>query len=431
MTKTALQAVRGMNDILPSQSPCWATLETTLQTIAKQYGYAEIRFPVLEQTQLFCRSVGDHTDIVEKEMFTFEARNGDSLSLRPEGTAGCVRAGIEHGLLYNQIQRLWYLGPMFRHERPQRGRTRQFHQFGAEAFGMSGPAIEAELIAMNQALWQTLGLADRITLQINSLGTPQARADYKAALVAYLTEHQDTLDEDSLRRLQTNPLRILDSKNPAIIALLAGAPSLCDCLDSESQAHFNTLCDLLDGLSIAYQINERLVRGLDYYTGTVFEFVTTELGAQGTLSAGGRYNHLVADLGGKATPAVGFALGLERVIELLNQRDTQAEPAQAAIYIVMTEAAVKQGMVLAGVLRQRYPALSIVTDCTQASLKAQLKRADKTGAAFAIIIDDEQAKANTFLLKSLTDRQFTPVTHLQADAIDALDQILPISRSAT
>lgn len=419
MTKTtAIQAVRGMNDILPNQSVYWSRLETTLKTIAKQYGYDEIRFPILEQTQLFCRSVGNHTDIVEKEMFTFEARNGDSLSLRPEGTAGCTRAGIEHGLLYNQIQRLWYLGPMFRHERPQRGRTRQFHQFGAEAFGMPGAAIEAELIAMNHALWQALGLDQHITLHINSLGSLQARADYKAALVAYLTENQSQLDEDSLRRLKTNPLRILDSKHPTVSALLANAPVLSCFLDDASQADFNALCDLLDGLGIAYQVDHRLVRGLDYYTGTVFEFMTTALGAQGTLSAGGRYNHLVADLGGKATPAAGFALGLERVIELLNENHAQVPlPDQPAVYIVTAASAIKQGMVIAQQLRCQYPDVVIITDCTQGSLKAQFKRADKSGANFAMVIDEEHAKSHIFLFKSLTNRDYPQTTHAQVDAV--------------
>ena len=318
--RTTLQAIRGMHDILPEQCRYFAYLEQVTREVLEGYGYEEIRMPLLESTELFKRTIGEVTDIVEKEMYTFEDRNGDSLSLRPEGTAGCVRAGIENGLLHNQTRRLWYAGAMFRHERPQRGRYRQFHQFGAETFGMAGPDIDAELILLSQRLWRRLGIAD-VRLEINSLGSSQARMDYRQRLVDYLSGFQSELDEDSRRRLHSNPLRILDSKNPAMQDIIAGAPRLLDMLDAESEAHFIKLQELLDGAGVAYSVNPRLVRGLDYYTKTVFEWITDRLGAQGTVCAGGRYDGLVEQLGGRSTPAAGFAMGVERLVALLEEGD--------------------------------------------------------------------------------------------------------------
>jgi histidyl-tRNA synthetase len=305
-----------MNDILPEASSAWQHLESVLREVVHAYGYSEMRLPLLEKTELFKRSIGEVTDIVEKEMYTFEDRNGDSLTLRPEGTAGCVRACMEHGLLHNQVQRFWYGGPMFRHERPQKGRYRQFHQIGVESFGMAGPDIDAEMIFMTTRMWQRLGL-EHVVLQINSLGTPAARSSYRTALVEYLGGRFDELDEDSKRRLESNPLRILDSKNPALQAVVDEAPLLPDYLDEESRQHFAGLLALLDAAEIAYEVNPRLVRGLDYYSRTVFEWVTDQLGAQGTICAGGRYDGLVEYLGGRPTPAFGFAIGMERLLALL------------------------------------------------------------------------------------------------------------------
>jgi histidyl-tRNA synthetase len=415
-----------MNDILPDEIPEWARLESLLRHMASLYGYREIRFPILEKTELFARSVGHHTDIVEKEMFTFIARNEDSLSLRPEGTAGCVRAGIEHGLLYNQIQRLWYMGPMFRHERPQRGRTRQFHQFGVEVFGVNNAVMDAELIAMNHSIWQQLGLSDLIELQINTLGSLQSRTQYREALVTYLKQHQADLDEDSQRRLETNPLRILDSKNPAMQSLIEKAPSLHDFLDKESQDHFLNLRHTLDKLSIPYTINTRLVRGLDYYCDTVFEFVTTALGAQGTLSAGGRYNGLVAYLGGNDTPAVGFAMGLERVVELLKEKAAQkpAADTKPAVYLVATGRGVMHSLILAQQLRQHLPEITVITDCTDAGFKSQFKRADKSTAAIALVIGDTEAQENTFLLKFLREQDAPQTAHPQEIVCSVVEKAL-------
>src|SRR5690606_9991173 len=325
-----------MNDILPAQTPVWQYIESVVRSTLRAYGYDEIRMPIVEQTDLFKRSIGEVTDIVEKEMYTFEDRNGDSLTLRPEGTAGCVRAAEEHGLLFNQTQKLWYAGPMFRHERPQKGRYRQFHQIGVECFGMPGPDIDAELIIMTARLWKRLGLLSHLELQINTLGNSEDRKRYKADLVAYLQERLDRLDEDSRRRLNTNPLRVLDSKDPGTQALLENAPSLLDYLDEDSRRHFERLLGLLDGAGVAYRVNPRLVRGLDYYGKTVFEWVTTNLGAQGTVCAGGRYDGLVEQLGGKSTPGVGFAMGMERLVLLLETLQLVPDTANsnADIYIV-------------------------------------------------------------------------------------------------
>ena len=416
MAKT-LQAVRGMNDILPGESSGWQFLDATLRDVVHAYGYQEIMLPLLEKTELFKRSIGEVTDIVEKEMYTFDDRNGDSLTLRPEGTASCVRACMQHGMLHNQVQRLWYTGPMFRHERPQKGRYRQFHQIGVEAFGMAGPDIDAEIIFMSARMWQRLGLKDAM-LQINSLGTVAARADYREALVKYLREHESGLDEDSRRRLESNPLRILDSKNPDMQALIEAAPQLPDYLDAESRQHFSELCALLNAAGVAYEINPRLVRGLDYYTKTVFEWVTDQLGAQGTICAGGRYDGLVEYLGGKPTPAFGFAIGLERLLALLLAADTEIPSNQPHVYLVLNgQQAVQHGMVFAEELRTCLPDLRLQTNCGNGSFKSQFKRADRSGANIALVMGDDEAATGMVILKSLrqeTDQETLSQQHVAA-----------------
>jgi len=398
-----ITAIRGFNDILPAETPHWRRLEQTVSGVLDAYGYQQIRLPVLESTDLFRRSIGEVTDIVEKEMYTFEDRNGDSLSLRPEGTAGCVRAGEEHGLFYNQVQRLWYAGPMFRHERPQKGRYRQFHQIGVEAFGMPGPDIDAELILMTARLWRLLGLAGKVSLQVNSLGTSASRADYRAALVAFLRERQDQLDEDSRRRLESNPLRVLDSKDPATQAALVGAPSLADYLDGESRAHFDRLCALLDAAGVAYQRNDRLVRGLDYYNRTVFEWVTDALGAQGTVCAGGRYDGLVEQLGGRATPAVGFAMGVERLVLLLAQQASGEEAVADVYFVAVGDAAGDRALALSERLRDALPSLRLQVNCGGGSFKSQMKRADRSGAALALLIGEDEMARDVVGVKALRE----------------------------
>lgn len=389
MAKT-IQSIRGMHDILPEQSAAWQYLETTVRQLLSRYSYREIRTPILEVTELFKRAVGEVTDIVEKEMYTFADRNGDSLSLRPEGTASCVRAGIEHGLLYNQQQRLWYTGPMFRHERPQKGRYRQFHQVGVETFGITGPDIDAELIALSARLWQELGLKN-LRLELNSLGTPAARAVYRDKLIEYFSAHFDQLDEEAKQRLQTNPMRILDTKHPVTRPIADAAPSLHDYLDTESKRHFEQLCSLLDEMGIKYSINPRLVRGLDYYTRTVFEWITEELGAQGTICAGGRYDGLVKQMGGHDTPACGFAMGMERLLELIQVQEQAANSAAPDIYLILAgEAAVQTGMVLAEQLRTELPKLKLQVNAGGGSLKTQMKRADKSGAHYALILGEQE-----------------------------------------
>lgn len=401
MTRNTLQAVRGMHDILPERSRYFAHLEGVMREVAEAYGYGEIRMPLVESTELFKRTIGEVTDIVEKEMYTFTDRNGDSLSLRPEGTAGCVRAAIENGLLHNQVQRLWYGGAMFRHERPQKGRYRQFHQFGVETFGMAGPDIDAELIFMTGRLWRCLGI-DGLRLEINSLGSAAARAGYRRSLVEYLEDHQADLDEDSRRRLHSNPLRILDSKNPAMQAVIAGAPSLADALDEESRTHFAQLCQMLDAAGVGYTVNPRLVRGLDYYTKTVFEWITDRLGAQGTVCAGGRYDGLVEQLGGRPTPAAGFALGMERLVALLEESDTVPPGHAPDCYLVVVGAeAERLGAVWAEQLRSACPRLRLVLNCGGGGFKAQLKRADKSGAAFALVLGDDEARHGRIGVKAL------------------------------
>jgi histidyl-tRNA synthetase len=391
-----------MGDVLPDDSGFWQYLEATIGTLLRGYGYREIRMPIVEKTELFKRSIGEVTDIVEKEMYSFDDRNGDSLTLRPEGTAGCVRACIQHGLLQQPGQRLWYIGPMFRHERPQKGRYRQFHQIGVEVFGLEGPDIDAEIILLTARLWRALGLDDDLVLQLNSLGTVEARATFRAELVAYLEARRDRLDEDSLRRLSTNPLRILDSKNPDMQALLEDAPALSDYLDDGSREHFAGLCRLLDRAGVAYELNPRLVRGLDYYGRTVFEWVTGALGAQGTVCAGGRYDGLVEWLGGRATPAVGFAVGLERLIALLQAREEPVPAPDLHAYMILAgQAATEQGLVLAEKVRDEAPGLNLLVHCGGGSFKSQFKKADRSGALYALVLGDDELAAGRVGIKSL------------------------------
>ena len=386
-----LQAVRGMNDLLPADTVYWQYVESICREVVQSYGYQEVRFPIVESTALFKRCIGQDTDIVSKEMYTFAGRKSESLTLRPEGTAGCVRMGLERHLLHNQIQRLWYAGPMFRHERPQKGRYRQFHQFGVEAFGMSSPALDAELIVLSARLLERLGLRQDVTLQLNSLGTLAARRDYTQALQAFLQPHIDQLDPDSQRRLDSNPMRILDSKHPETQALVADAPRLADYLSDASHAEFQQLRDHLDQLGVAYTIQPNLVRGLDYYSGTVFEWVTSALGAQGTVCAGGRFDGLVSQLGGKPSPAMGFAMGLERIILLVQQQ--QACQAPCHIYVSAADSQQSTALLWAETLRSHYPQLTTVVDLTAASLKAQRKRADKQAAQCVVVLmDDERAQ---------------------------------------
>ena len=396
--KQLIQAIRGMHDILPPSSKQWQHVETILTRIASSYGYEEIRFPIVEKTELFKRSIGEVTDIVEKEMYTFIDRNGDSLTLRPEGTASCVRAAIEHGLLYNQLRRLWYLGPMFRHKRPQKGRCRQFHHFGIETFGMQGPEIDAELICMAYRFWKTMNVDTHLNLQLNSIGSSEARAGYRKHLVNYFNAHFADLDEDSQRRLHTNPLRILDSKNPQMQALIEAAPSLIDHLDEESKCDFAALRKILDKADIHYTINQRLVRGLDYYNKTVFEWVTSDAVAQNTVCAGGRYDSLVGQLGGQATPAVGFAVGIERLIALCNIEDKALVD---AYFISGNEELRQEAMVYAEKLRDQLPQLKLILDCATGGFKNQFKRADKSGAQLALILGEEEFKSGTITVKYL------------------------------
>ncbi|HIQ45633.1 MAG TPA: histidine--tRNA ligase [Pseudomonas oleovorans] len=403
----SLQAIRGMNDILPEQTPAWRYLENTLVDLLDGYGYKEIRLPIVEYTELFARGIGEGTDVVDKEMYTFRDRNEESLTLRPEGTAGCVRAVLEHGLSGGgQVQKLWYTGPMFRYEKPQKGRYRQFHQVGVEAFNLPGPDVDAELIVLTWRLWKKLGLADAVTLQLNSLGSSEARAAYRDALVAYLQERFEQLDEDSQRRLTTNPLRILDSKNEATQAVLVGAPTLGDYLDEESRLHFDGVRARLDAAGIRYEINHKLVRGLDYYNRTVFEWVTDKLGAQGTVCAGGRYDGLVSQLGGKATPGVGFAMGVERLVLLLETLELlPAELNRAAdVYVcAFGEAAELAALTLVERLRDELPALRLLLNSGGGSFKSQFKKADKSGARYALILGDDELAGRVVGCKPLRD----------------------------
>ena len=400
----SIKAIRGMNDILPAQTPLWQFFEAQVKLVFDQYGYQEIRMPIAEKTDLFCRSIGEATDVVEKEMYTFADRNGDNMTLRPEGTASCVRAAQEHGLTYNQVQRLWYHGPMFRYERPQKGRQRQFHQFGAEVYGLDGPDVDAELIIMTARLWRQLGLQGAVKLQLNTLGSAAARAAYRTDLVAFLQANMALLDADSQRRVTTNPLRVLDSKDESTQALLDGAPNFYGYLDDESRVHFERLRELLDAAGISYEVNPRLVRGLDYYCKTVFEWVTDKLGAQGTVCGGGRYDGMIEQLGGKPTPAVGWAMGVERMILLL--QEMQQEPAglgqQADVYLAhMGDAATVRTMQLAEQLRTDIPGLRLLWHCGGGSLKNQMKKANRCGAKLVLIMGEDELVQGQIQIKPL------------------------------
>jgi len=393
------QSIKGFYDILPEQTPLWQKLEDTARRVLSQYGYRNIRMPLVESTDLFVRSVGEHTDIVEKEMYSWEDKlNSDRLTLRPEGTAGCVRAVVEHSLTYNGPQRLWYMGPMFRHENVQKGRQRQFHQVGVEAFGFNGPDVDAEQILLLARLWRELGIAD-VELQLNSIGDAAERAEFRKVLIAYFEGHADLLDEDAKRRLHTNPLRILDSKNPRMQAMIEAAPRLIDSLGEETRAHFSGLCKLLDDAGVAYKLNSRLVRGLDYYNRTVFEWVTTKLGSQGTIAGGGRYDSLVERLGGDATPACGFGIGLERVFLLMQEYGIDAKNTPDGYLVNVGEIAECQAMGIAEKLRDA--GLSVVVHAGGGSFKSQMKKADRSGARFALIIGEDEAVANELTLKPM------------------------------
>jgi histidyl-tRNA synthetase len=412
-----------MHDLVPEGMACWQRLESAVREIVDAYGYQEIRFPVLEKTELFKRSIGEVTDIVEKEMYTFDDRNGDSLTLRPEGTAGCVRACIENGLLHNQVQKLWYMGPMFRHERPQKGRYRQFYQIGIETFGLAGPDIDAELILMARRLWQRLGILDQLELQINSLGTSADRKTYRVALVDYLQQHREQLDDDSLRRMETNPMRVLDSKNPEVQKVVASAPSLVDYLNEEARADFEGLKSTLEACGVAYTINPRLVRGLDYYSKTVFEWVTDRLGAQGTVCAGGRYDGLVEQLGGKPVPAIGFAMGLERLVALLEEAGDCPQRTPDVYLVLVGDVAISQGASLAESLRDDLPRLKLVQHCGAGSFKSQFKKADRSGAGYALILGDDEVEQGTIGVKPLRgqgDQVTVPIAELARHLSDMI-----------
>ena len=403
----SIQNIKGMPDILPAVSGQWQYLEQTLATMMRGYGYREIRMPIVEPTDLFKRTIGEVTDIVEKEMYTFSDRNDESLTLRPEGTAGCVRAALQNGLLDNQAQqRLWYQGPMFRYEKPQKGRQRQFNQIGVETFGIATPDIDAELITIAWRFWQKLGLTEHVKLELNTIGSLDARNAFKAALVEYLSAYKDELDSDSQRRLDTNPLRILDSKSQKTQEILLNAPDLHDFLDDESKQEFQQLCMMLDAVDIRYTINTRLVRGLDYYNKTVFEWVTTDLGAQGTVCAGGRYDSLVEQLGGKPVPAVGFAMGVERLILLLDAvNPIQQDPQQVDVYFIIAgdNDTVAKATVMAENLRQAMPDLKMICHCGGGSFKSQMKKADKSGAKIALIVGSDEIENAQVSIKPLRE----------------------------
>lgn len=396
-----IQSITGMKDILPDESPLWQKVETTLKQIMASYGYAEMRMPAVEYTSLFVRSIGEVTDVVEKEMYTFDD-NGDSLSLRPEGTAGCVRACIEHGLIHNQERRVWYTGSMFRHEKPQKGRYREFHQFGAEIFGISSAEIDAEIILLTNRIWKKFGIGDHVVLQLNSLGSSEERASYREALVAFLEQHKESLDEDCQRRMYTNPLRVLDTKNEKVLEILQNAPKLTDYFGEETRNHFDRLRAILDANGVKYEINPRLVRGLDYYNHTVFEWVTDLLGAQGTICGGGRYDGLVEQLGAQPTPAVGFAIGLERFILLLQSINAvEVENPVDVYFCAVGDEAVRQSMVIAEQLRDQISGIRILTNCSGGNFKKQFKRAGKSGALFALVLADDELAKNEIGIKNL------------------------------
>lgn len=401
----SVQAIRGMHDILPEQTPRWQYAEQVLRDVLTRYGYQEIRLPVVEKTELFKRSIGEVTDIVEKEMYTFDDRNNDSLTLRPEGTAGCLRACLEHGLLHNQVHRLWYYGPMFRHERPQKGRYRQFYQLGVESYGFSGPDIDVEIILLTDRLWKRLNIRDKLRLEINTLGTTEERLVYRDELVSYFNQHIETLDQDSLRRLETNPLRILDSKNPEMAELISQAPELTDYLQEDSRHHFEVLTRSLDKLGVDYQLNTRLVRGLDYYGKTVFEWVTDDLGAQGTICAGGRYDALVEQLGGKSNSAIGFAMGMERLLLLLEQVETSNPIQKVDVYMILVgKQAEEVGMLLAEKIRDELQEITLLVNCGGGSFKSQFKKADKSGAEYALVLGEDEVNNDEISIKPLRNK---------------------------
>ncbi|EIT7140215.1 TPA: histidine--tRNA ligase [Vibrio parahaemolyticus] len=422
MAKT-IQAIRGMNDCLPTQSPLWQKLENTVKNVISAYGYNEVRMPIVEETNLFSRAVGEETDVVSKEMYTFDDRNGDSLTLRPEGTAGCVRSCIQNSLINRDEQRLWYMGPMFRHERPQKGRYRQFHQCGVEVFGLNGPDVDAELIMMTARLWRELGIYKHVRLELNSIGSQEDRADYRTALVAFLEQHIDVLDEDCKRRMHTNPLRVLDTKNPDIQAILGDAPRLSEYLGEESKAHFAGLCELLDAAGIEYTVNERLVRGLDYYNRTVFEWITESLGAQGTVCGGGRYDGLVEQLGGKPTPAVGFAMGLERLVLMLETLELTDVRRSVDVYVVTAgEGTMMAGMKLAEQLREAISGVRVMNHFGGGNFKKQFKRADKVGAVVALVLGENEVADNTVVLKDLVGGE--QETYNQAEVAEKIAALI-------
>ncbi|MDH3714876.1 MAG: histidine--tRNA ligase [Gammaproteobacteria bacterium] len=421
-----IDTLRGMHDVLHTDVHAWQSFESHVRTVMSAYGYQELRTPILEDTALFKRSLGEATDIVEKEMFTFVDRDKRSIALRPENTASCVRSAIQHGFLYQGPQRLWCIGPMFRHEKPQKGRYRQFHQVDVEAFGFAQADIEFELIALGERLWRSLGISEQIRLELNTLGTAEERAGYRETLVAYLTEHKTRLDEDSLRRLETNPLRILDTKNPAMQALVADAPKLWDNLGESSRERFETLCAMLQAAGIEYQVSPRLVRGLDYYTHVVFEWTTDRLGAQSAVCAGGRYDGLIEQLGGRATPGIGFAMGIERLLLLIEACGAGVPaPRPHASLVLLGERAGSEGMVIAERLRDAIPNLRLQTHCGGGSIKSQMKRADKSGAAFALIVGDTELDNNSVVCKPLReDREqsavsFDELTAALREVVDA------------
>ena len=415
-----IQAIRGMNDCAPTESPLWQWVEGQVKQVLASYGYSEVRMPIVESTPLFARAIGEVTDVVSKEMYTFWD-NDEQLTLRPEGTAGCVRAAIEHGWIYNNEQRLWYMGPMFRHERPQKGRYRQFHQAGVEVFGIANPEIDAELIILTARLWKALGIDQHVSLQLNSIGSLEARANYRSALVAFLENHQDLMSDEEKERLVKNPLRILDTKNQALHEVLNDAPKLLDYLDEESRTHFTTLCQLLDDMGIAYEVNPKLVRGLDYYNKTVFEWVTSALGAQGTVCGGGRYDGLVEQLGGHAAPGVGFAMGLERLVLLVQEVNAAVPVANTVdVYLVYSgEGATLNAFQLAETIRSALPQVRVMTHCSGGKFQKQFKRADKVDAKLALVIGESEVAEKTVVVKDLRSSA-EQVTISQADIIETL-----------
>ena len=419
MAKT-IQAIRGMNDCSPTESPLWQWIEAKVRHVLASYGYSEVRMPIVESTPLFARAIGEVTDVVSKEMYTFWD-NDEQLTLRPEGTAGCVRAAIERGWIYNNEQRLWYMGPMFRHERPQKGRYRQFHQAGVEVFGIANPEIDVELIILTARLWKELGIDQHVSLQLNSIGSLEARANYRSALVAFLENHQDLMSDEEKERLVKNPLRILDTKNEALQEVLNGAPKLLDYLDDESREHFNQLCSLLDAMGVKYEINPKLVRGLDYYNKTVFEWVTSALGAQGTVCGGGRYDGLVEQLGGHATQGVGFAMGLERLVLLVQEVNKEITLPQAVdLYLVYAgESTTLNAFQIAEQIRTELPQVRVMTHCSGGKFQKQFKRADKIEAKYALVIGESEVQAKTVVVKDLRNGA-EQITLSQADLVATL-----------